>query len=173
VIRPGDPVLRVKTDESIVSVVALFPFGLTKPLRRLPVEDVWQTRFLAPDDMQDGTYQVRLILRDRAGRTYRESKSFVIASTPPVIRIALGRKSFHRGETIAVKVNASKTTRTLVARLDGAAPVSLRWNQKASASTGELIVPTEIPAGTYHLRVIGEDIAHNTGTQEVAIEILP
>src|SRR5262249_45656149 len=27
VIRPGDPVLRVKTDESMVSVVALFPFG--------------------------------------------------------------------------------------------------------------------------------------------------
>src|ERR1017187_2552563 len=29
VIRPGDPVLRLKTDESIVSVIALFPFGLT------------------------------------------------------------------------------------------------------------------------------------------------
>ncbi|MGZ4844581.1 MAG: VIT and vWA domain-containing protein, partial [Candidatus Angelobacter sp.] len=28
VIRPGDPVLRVRTDSSIVSVVALFPFGL-------------------------------------------------------------------------------------------------------------------------------------------------
>ena len=173
VIRPGDPVLRVKTDASIVSVVALFPFGLTKPLRHLAAEDVWQTRFLAPDDMQDGAYQVRLILRDRAGRTYRESKSFVIASTPPVIRIALDRKSFHRGETIALKVSASKSTRTLVARLEGAAPVSLRWNQKAAANTGELIIPGEIPAGTYHLRVIGEDIAHNTGTQEVAIEILP
>ncbi len=32
-IRPGDPVLRVKTDESIVSVTALFPFGPVKPLR--------------------------------------------------------------------------------------------------------------------------------------------
>ncbi len=33
VIRPGDPVLRVKTDPDIVSVVALFPFGLVKELR--------------------------------------------------------------------------------------------------------------------------------------------
>ena len=67
VIRPGDPVLRVKTDESIVSVVALFPFGLVQPLRYLSSEDIWQTRFLAPTDMQDGTYTVRLILRDQSG----------------------------------------------------------------------------------------------------------
>ena len=67
VIRPGDPVLRVKTDESISSVTALFPFGLVQKLRYLSGEDVWQTRFLAPDDMQDGTYTVRLVLRDRAG----------------------------------------------------------------------------------------------------------
>src|SRR5216684_7026243 len=67
VIRPGDPVLRVKTDESIVSVVALFPFGLVQQLRHLSGEDIWQTRFLAPGDMQDGTYTVRLVLRDRLG----------------------------------------------------------------------------------------------------------
>ena len=35
VIRPGDPVLRVKTDESIFSVTALFPFGLVQKLRYL------------------------------------------------------------------------------------------------------------------------------------------
>ena len=35
VIRPGDPVLRVHTDPSIESVIALFPFGLTKPLRHI------------------------------------------------------------------------------------------------------------------------------------------
>jgi Ca-activated chloride channel family protein len=59
VIRPGDPVLRVHTDESIRSVVAIFPFGLTKRLRHLEGEDVWQTRFLAPEDLQDGTCAAR------------------------------------------------------------------------------------------------------------------
>src|SRR5205085_815120 len=82
VIRPGDPVLRVRTDESIVSVTALFPFGLVQSLRYLGSEDIWQTRFLAPTDMQDGTYSVRLILRDKIGHTYREAKTFVIASKP-------------------------------------------------------------------------------------------
>ena len=51
-----------------MSVIALFPFGLVKPLRHLETEDMWQTRFLAPVEMADGTYQVRLILRDQGGQ---------------------------------------------------------------------------------------------------------
>ncbi len=170
VIRPGDPILRVKTDESIVSVVALFPFGLVQSLRHLSTEDVWQTRFLAPTDMQDGTYTVRLVLRDRLGRTYRESKTFVIASKPPVVRINLDRKRFHAGESINLKVKASQSTRTLVARMDGAAPVSLRWDAAASADTGSLPIPDQAIPGVYKLSVAAEDIAHNIATEEVQIE---
>lgn len=173
VIRPGDPILRVHTDESIRSVIAIFPFGLTKRLNYLDSEQVWQTRFLAPDDMQDGTYNVRLILRDTAGHTYRESKTFVIASKPPVVNIRLDSRRYHRGETIPLKVSSSASTRTLMARLDGAAPVALRWNQKAGANTGDLQVPTDLPVGSYRLTVIAEDLAHNIGTQEVQIEVLP
>jgi Ca-activated chloride channel family protein len=173
VIRPGDPVLRVRTDESIVSVVALFPFGLVQPLRYLSEEDTWQTRFLAPTDMQDGTYTVRLILRDRLGRTYREAKTFVIASKPPVVEVKLNQKRYQRGQSVALKVSASQSTRTLVARLDGAAPVALHWDPTASANTGELFIPAETVPGAYKLTVTAEDIAHNIGTQEVQIEVLP
>ena len=107
VIRPGDPVLRVKTDPDIVSVVALFPFGLVKELRFLKEEDIWQTRFLAPADMADGSYQVRLVLRDRDGHTYREAKTFVIASKPPVVRANLAKSRYRPGETIEMQVSAS------------------------------------------------------------------
>ena len=173
VIRPGDPILRVKTDESIVSAVALFPFGLVQPLRYLLAEDVWQTRFLAPTDMQDGTYTVRLILRDKVGHTYREAKTFVIASKPPVVQVKLDRKRFQRGQSIDLKVSASESTRTLVARLDGAAPVALHWDARAAANTGVLTIPEQTIPGTYKLTVTAEDIAHNIGTQEVPIEVLP
>jgi Ca-activated chloride channel family protein len=173
VIRPGDPILRVKADQSIVSVVALFPFGLVQPLRHLSSEDVWQTRFLAPTDMQDGTYTVRLILRDKSGNTYRESKTFVIASKPPVVNVKLDRKRFHRGEALNLTVSASESTRTLVARMDGAVPVALRWDASASSNTGVLTMPEETIPGTYRLTVTAEDIAHNIGTQEVQIEVLP
>jgi Ca-activated chloride channel homolog len=175
VIRPGDPILRVKTDESITSVIALFPFGLVQPLRYLSSEDIWQTRFLAPTDMQDGTYTVRLILCDQVGHTYRESKTFVIASKPPVVQVKLDRKRFQRGQTIDLRVSASESTRTLVARMEGAGavPVALRWDAKAGANTGALMIPDQTIPGTYRLTVTAEDIAHNIGTQEVQIEVLP
>ena len=136
VIRPGDPVLRVRTDASIASVIALFPFGLVQKLRHLPSEDIWQTRFLAPTDMRDGTYSVRLVLRDRVGHTYRESKTFVIASQPPVIQIKLPRQRFRAGEVMDLAVSASQSTRTLVARLEDVPPVALLWNARAKTNTG-------------------------------------
>ena len=173
VIRPGDPVLRVKTDEAIISVLALFPFGLVQKLRYLSDEDIWQTRFFAPRDMQDGTYNVRLILRDKAGHTYRESKSFVIASKPPVIQIRLDRKRFRRGQVLELKVSASLSTRTLLARLEGAAPVGLKWDARTGANTGQLVIPEQMIPGIYRLTVTGEDVAHNIGSQGVDLEILP
>jgi Ca-activated chloride channel homolog len=173
VIRPGDPVIRVKTDPAIVSVAALFPFGLVKRLKYLPDEDIWQTRFLAPADLQDGVYTVRLALRDRAGQTYRESKTFVIASKVPIVQIKLARTRYRRGEAVPLKVSASQNTRTLIARLEGAAPVSLRWDAKAGASTGNLLIPDQMIPGTYHLTVTAEDIAHNMGAEGVDLEIVP
>jgi Ca-activated chloride channel family protein len=171
VIRPGDPVLRVKADEAIVSVIALFPFGLTKPLRYLKEEDSWQTRFLAPVEMADGVYQVRLILRDRDGHVYREAKSFVIASKTPVLRAHLEKPRAHAGETVRILAQASGNARTISARLYGAMPVALHWSTAAKANTGDLIVPAFLPPGKYAVHVTAEDIAHNVGTQEVSLEI--
>lgn len=173
VIRPGDPVLRVHTDKAIVSVIALFPFGLEKPLRYLPGEDVWQTRFLAPADMKDGSYPVRLVLRDTNGQVYRESKSFVIASTPPTVKVRLEKTRYRAGEMIPLKVSASESTRMLTARVEGLAPVSLRWDRDAAASTGQIGLPRALPAGDYVIAVTAEDMAHNLGSAEVHIEVVP
>lgn len=173
VIRPGDPVLRVHTDPAIISVVALFPFGLTKPLRYLNKEDVWQTRFLAPPDMTDGAYNVRLVLRDRSGNIYRENKTFVIVSKPPTLKVTLDSRRLRRGSAIHLKVSASSSTRTLIANLHGAPRVRLQWDSSARANVGDLQVPADFSPGTYTLIVTAEDIAHNIGSQEVQIEVLP
>jgi Ca-activated chloride channel homolog len=172
-IRPGDPVLRVRTDESVTSVVAMFPFGLVKPLRYLEDEDVWQTRFLAPVDMPDGTHTVRLILRDRQGRAFRESKTFVIASKPPTVRVRLEKTRYKRGETVNLRVGASETSRTVIARMYGVSPVNLRWNNEAKSNTGTFVIPAHLPAGRYTLAVTAEDFAHNIGREEVSIEVIP
>ena len=172
-IRPGDPVLRVRTDESVVSVTALFPFGLIKKLKYLGGEDIWQTRFLAPVSMEDGEHEVRLIMRDRQGRAFREKKSFVITSKPPTVRVHLEKQRYRQGEAVALRVSATQTTRTLVARMYGVAPVHLRWNPAARYNTGELVIPADLPAGQYPLTVTAEDFAHNIGTGEVTLEVVP
>ena len=182
VIRPGDPVLRVHTDPAIVSVVALFPFGLIQPLRHLASEDkpkgpdsdrVWETRFLAPPDMRDGVYTVRLILRDAANHSYAEAKTFAIASTAPTVHLRVDRPRYHRGDLIQLRAQASATTRTLTAQMPGALPVALRWNAAAAANLGEMRVPATLAPGSYTVSVTAEDIAHNLGTQEVRIDVLP
>lgn len=183
VIRPGDPVLRVRTDAEITSVIALFPFGLTKPLRHLASEDgqapgdeanrLWETRFLAPPEMKDGTYSVRLILRDVHGNTYREAKTFVIASTPPMVKLQLPLASAHRGGTLEIRASASASTRTLTAQIEGVVPATLRWNARAQTNTGVLAIPRDLPIGRYTLTVTAEDIAHNLGSQEVPIDVVP
>jgi Ca-activated chloride channel family protein len=154
-------------------VVALFPFGLMKPLRYLPGEDIWQTRFLVPADLPDGTYPVRLVMRDHSGQTYRESKTFVIASKSPTVQIKLPKTRYRRGEVLDLKVAASQNTRTLVARLEGSVPATLRWDAKSGANTGQLLISEKMIPGTYHLSVTAEDVAHNMGSQGVDIEIVP
>jgi Ca-activated chloride channel family protein len=186
VIQPGDPLLRVHTDRGIVSVIALFSFGLEKPLRYLPQSGdpapasagdthtrLWETRFLAPSGLKDGVYPVRLVLRDRNGQVYLESKSFVLDSKPPTVRIHLDRTRYLAGEKVPLRVSASSWTRTLVAEIDGVAPAYLRWNPTVGASTGQLQLPPGLPAGEYTLRVTAEDFAHNVGSAEVRIEVVP
>jgi Ca-activated chloride channel family protein len=172
-IRPGDPILRVRTDPSVTSVVAIFPFGLVKPLRYLKEEDVWQTRFLAPADLKDGTHSVRLILRDRQGRSFRESKTFIIVSKPPQVRVQLERPRVRRGDTVALRVHASETSRTILARMYGVAPVNVRWSEAQAANVGAFVVPSHLPSGVYSVEVTAEDFAHNIGRQEVRLEVLP
>ncbi|MBV9267093.1 MAG: VWA domain-containing protein [Acidobacteriaceae bacterium] len=172
-IRPGDPILRVRTDASIASVIAMFPFGLTKPLRYVAREDIWQTRFLAPDDLTDGAYTVQLILRDRDGHVYREHKTFLISSHAPIVRVTADSTRVHAGNSVLLHVQASATTRIITAQLYGAPPLSLRWSESEKANTGWLSIPANLPAGRYSVHVTAEDIAHNVSHQEMPLEVLP
>ncbi len=172
-IRPGDPVLRVRTDQSVVSVIALFPFGGTNALRYLKKEDIWQTRFVAPPDLADGVYSVRLILRDKDGRVEREQKTFIISSKAPIVRTTIDRSRVHAGDVVTLNVRASETTRKITARLYGAEPVSIQWTEEAKSNTGKLQVPAQLPAGRYSIHVTAEDVAHNVSHQEVPLDVLP
>src|SRR5260221_3620843 len=99
----------------------------------------------------------------RSGQTYRESKSFVIASKTPTVQIKLPKTRFRRGELLGLKVAASQNTRTLVARLEGVAPGSFRWAGKAGAIPGELFIPDPLIPGTMHLTLTTDDLRLSMG----------
>ena len=86
----------------------------------------------------------------RRGTRTAKQKTFVIASTPPEVKIKLERTRFHRGEVMLVKAGATASTRTLMARLEGAAPVDLRWSRAAEASVGEMRIPETLACGDVH-----------------------
>lgn len=171
-IQPGDPVLRVKTDESINSVFAVFPFGETLPLKFLQTEGVWEGRFLAPAWLPDGTYRCRLLMTDKNGNGYQETKSFVIDSHAPKLGVRIDDKPIKAGEDLIVKVSADSDTVRLFARIYGAQPVRLSWSQQDQVNVGRLRVPANLAAGRYVLTISAEDAAHNQSTAEVPIEVL-
>lgn len=172
-IQPGDPVLRVKTDESIKSVFAVLPFGETLPLKFLPGEGVWEVRFLAPAWMPDGSYRCRLLLTDNNGNGYQEEKSFVIDSHAPRLLASVAAQSVRAGEELIVKCGADADTDRLTAKMYGAQPVQLFWSSKEQTNIGKLRVPANLAAGKYTIVVSAEDFAHNQSSTELQIEVLP
>ena len=172
VIRPGDPVLRVRADESITEVTAVFPFGLTKRMTYIKGDDVWETRFVAPSEMVDGVYHCRLVLVDHQGRAYQEEKSFVIDSRPPRLQASLNQTVAHAGEDLMITVRADSDTRVIAARIFGSLPVPVVWDSKAKANIGHLRIPAGLPSGSYTIQVTAEDFAHNSSVVELVVQVL-
>lgn len=170
-IQPGDPIIRVKTDESITEVFAVLPFGETLPLRFSETEKVWETRFLAPVWMADGTYKCRLLLTDKNGNGYAEEKTFVVDSRAPKVKIALEKTNFRAGEEINLKVLSDQDTNRLIAKFYGVKPVQMFWSNAEKANVGKLKIPNDLASGKYVLTVSAEDFARNQTTEEIQIEV--
>jgi len=156
-IIPGDPVLRVKTDGNIKSVIAKFEFGLTKKLNFIPNKNIWEIRFLAPDYLKDGDYKVDLFLTERDGNSIIETKYITIDSTPPVIK----KRYELKGNDLKFIVDASKDTKKIYAYLDDKI-IKIRYSKKEGHSIA--ILPDARKYKNMKIKYILEDFAHNSST---------
>jgi Ca-activated chloride channel family protein len=170
-IQPGDPVLRVKAAPGIVAVTAIFPFGLVKELSYLADEELFETRFLAPPSMTDGTYGVTLILTDRAGHKRREQKTFVIDSKPPTVKLLPQARTVTAGARLEVLVQADADTRRITLRLGDGPPAEAVWDASRKASRALVEVP-DLPTGSYELRAVAEDFAHNVSSETTTLTVV-
>ena len=171
-IQPGDPVIRLKTDENVREVYAVLPFGEVLPLKFSVADKVWETRFLAPPTLPDGTYSCRILMTDAEGRGFQETKTFTVDSHAPQIKIDLTKKIFHAGDEIPLKVGADKDTSRLTAKLYGSQPAPLGWSETEKANVGKIRIPNGLAAGKYVLTITAEDFARNQSTAETEIEII-
>jgi Ca-activated chloride channel family protein len=170
VIKPGDPVLKVKTDESIEEVIVIFPFGLTKKMEYVEDKEIFMTRFLVPSNVKDGEYFCRLILKDNIGNIYKERKSFIVDNAPPTLKVEI-KDEVSSGELVKIKVYADSDTKKLNAMFPYSKLVSLKYDSAEKASIGYLRVYDKMENGNYKLKVTATDFAHNCTTKEINIRV--
>lgn len=170
-IQPGDPVLRVECDEGTVRATALFPFGLRLPLVKRPNSNLFEGRFLVPDSLKDGRYKVQIVMRDRAGETVTESKTFVIDGRAPRItpRVA---KVARVGDDLVLTATTDDDVVFLSARVGSLPPVPMRWDRTAQASVGRLHLPSSV-VGSQEIVFEAVDQAKNVGFGRATIEVRP
>lgn len=170
-IQPGDPVLRVECDEGTVRATALFPFGLRLPLVKRPNSNLFEGRFLVPESLKDGRYSVQIVMRDRAGETVTESKTFVIDGRAPKItpRVA---KVARVGDDLVLTASTDDDVIFLSARVGSLPPVPMRWDRAANASVGRLRLPSSV-VGSQEIVFEAVDQAKNVGFGRATIEVRP
>jgi hypothetical protein len=129
-------------------------------------------RFFAPSWLPDGTYRCRLLMTDKDGNAYQETKSFVIDSHAPKIKVKLANTTVRAGDDLTVKVSADSDTVRLFARMYGSQPAQLSWSPQEQTNTGKLRIAPGLATGRYTITVSAEDSAHNQSTAEVSIDVL-
>ena len=71
-----DPIIKLHAPADTKRVVAIFPWGLVKPMVKSPENGVWQVRFIIPKAMEHGDYDVILILTRGNGKKQKLIFSF-------------------------------------------------------------------------------------------------
>lgn len=173
---PGDPVITVRAPQNAQGVTAVFPFGLTLDLSYDPKLEAWQGRFLVPNDVPDGPYDVQVFITDRDGTVTLTTTTYEIDSIGPAFEVGFTIEP--RGVRIAVSADeALRETRVI---LLGAPGFSLRVDGKDCGPDGcQLKQSTdtnydgklELPAGTYKLRIIATDKARNETVRVVEVVV--
>ena len=169
-IPPGDPVLSVEAPRDARQVVAYFPFGLVKRLRWDPMREQWSARFLVPRDVDDGLYEIRILIVDAAGRRRWKTVEYRIDGTAPEFETWVSAYAAP-GEELPIEVDPFEPVVEVVAWLPGVAsiPIRLTLDMETGTYRGALRMPDVFPAGGVTLRVQVRDRARNRHEQDFEI----
>jgi Ca-activated chloride channel family protein len=165
VMPPGDPLLTVSAPADARLVTAYFPFGLIKDLRYDPFTGRWQTRFLVPNSVTDGKYEVPVTILHADGRLETVMASYRIDSRAPDfdVSVVAGQGG------VSVRVQGAETLRRVTVALVGNPRVRL----ELTARPGErsFVGWLALPAGAHQLHVVVADEARNEADDLISCEV--
>ena len=192
-VKPGDPILTVKAPPETLAVIADFPFGLRKNLRKDRASGHWTCRYLVPRDQPEGRYriQVRIVLPH--GDWIDTFADYVVDETPP--RFAVEARL--EGRTIhwrAVPVGGVDGPAPVENHRDGVsamvipdalqvlvrppqggyvvlAPKPAPGERAGRVWTGTYELPTWYRGGSYTFRFLAIDKARNSFSTQISVDL--
>jgi Ca-activated chloride channel homolog len=176
IMPPGDPVITVRAPRSSQGVTAVFPFGLTLDLSYEPALELWQGRFLVPNHVPDGAYDVEIFVADRDGTVTSTTTSYEIDSQPPAFEVHLTDEA----GKLRVSVDGDEALREVRVTLDSTHRGGLFHGGKSCGAGGcklQKLSDTHfagvlsLPAGKHQLRFVVADTARNESVRLVEVEI--
>lgn len=173
IMPPGDPQLSVHAPHDAQSVTAVFPFGLTLDLHYEPSNEVWQGRFLVPNQVSDGIYQTQIYVVDREGQLSQTTTEYEIDSVAP----AFTHRHTIENDGVRLAVEADEDLREVrVQVLDEKGQMfDTSKEQQAlnfkKSSTKHFEKKLTLAPGLYRLRIVVTDLARNESVQEIVVAI--
>jgi Ca-activated chloride channel family protein len=162
---PGDPILTVNAPKDARTVTAFFPFGLVKDLVYDPMREAWQTRFLVPKTVNDGDYEVPVVVVLADGSVQNLVAHYRIDSQSPDFETHL----VPMAGGVRIEVVAKETLREVVVALQDrpAVRVYLERGEDGRVFTGSL----NLEPGKHLVRVVVADEARNEADELVSVEV--
>jgi hypothetical protein len=88
-LQPGDPEIFIPAPRDAISVEVVFPFGESKAAAWDPSVGQWGCRFLVDDDVEPGTYAVRVRITHADGRIEFIELEYTIDVVAPELELEL------------------------------------------------------------------------------------
>ncbi|ACY14874.1 VIT and vWA domain-containing protein [Haliangium ochraceum] len=162
---PGDPILKMRAPADAQQVTAYFPFGLVKDLDYDAHTEHWRVRFLVPKGVEDGSYEVKIVIVHADGTVEVARVPYVIDSAEPDFEVVVEELA---GGAL-VRVVTAEPARLVTAAIVGAPAQRVELQDSGDGVHFEAFLP--VAPGSYRLRVVVADDARNEADDELPLII--
>jgi Ca-activated chloride channel family protein len=162
---PGDPVLRVHAPRDAKRVTAMFPFGQAQDLAYDDESESWMTRFLVPNDVADGSYEVRVIIVLADGTVQATFVRYTIDSKEAQLEVDASPS----GDGIDVRATADEAL--IEVRVASADDLRHAVALTPTADTRTFTGHIRLAPGRHRVRVVASDLARNETEREIEVEV--